>query len=499
MSASATPEPQKLPLPTLTAMVVGGMVGAGVFSIPRNFAQATGVYGALIAWTIAGLGMLMLAFVFQKLANRKPDLDAGVYAYARAGFGPYLGFLAAFGYWASACVGNVSYWVLIKSTLGAVFPALGEGNTITSVAISSLGIWGFHFLVLRGVKEAASINRVVTIAKIIPLILFLVLALVYLDTDVFAANLWGGSVVTQAYVHAHEYAYPIGAASVADYGTLFEQVKATMLVTVFVFLGIEGASNYSRFAQKREHVGIATVTGFLGVLALFASVSILAYGILPAAEIAALRQPSVGGVLAAAVGNWGALFIGFGLIVSVLGAYLAWTLMSAEVLSIAAKKRDMPAFLGRENENQVPAPALLMTSALIQVVLVTTLFSDDAFTFALSLCSHLSLLPYLLSAAYLLKLARTRETYEKTPGEVGADLLIAALATLYTIFLVFAAGVGFLLLGFLVYAPGTVLYVMTRREQGARLFTPTELGVFVVAVIGAIAAVVGLVQGYITI
>ena len=115
---------EKVPLMTLTAMVVGGMVGAGVFSIPRNFANATGVYGALIAWTIAGAGMLMLAFVFQTLANRKPDLDAGVYAYARAGFGPYLGFASAFGYWASACVGNVSYWVLIKSTLGGVAPKL---------------------------------------------------------------------------------------------------------------------------------------------------------------------------------------------------------------------------------------------------------------------------------------------------------------------------------------------------------------------------------------
>ena len=140
---------QKLPLLTLTAMVVGGMVGAGVFSIPRNFAQATGVYGALIAWTIAGAGMLMLAFVFQTLANRKPDLDAGVYAYARAGFGPYVGFFSAFGYWASACVGNVSYWILIKSTLGAFFPALGQGNTLIAVAISSVGIWAFHFLVLQ--------------------------------------------------------------------------------------------------------------------------------------------------------------------------------------------------------------------------------------------------------------------------------------------------------------------------------------------------------------
>jgi len=99
---------RKFSLTTLTAMVVGSMVGAGVFSLPRNFALATGVFGALIAWIVAGTGMLMLAFVFQTLAVRKPELDAGVYAYAKAGFGEYLGFFTAFGYWASACIGNVT-------------------------------------------------------------------------------------------------------------------------------------------------------------------------------------------------------------------------------------------------------------------------------------------------------------------------------------------------------------------------------------------------------
>ena len=474
----STPDTQKLPLRTLTAMVVGGMVGAGVFSIPRNFAQATGVYGALIAWAIAGAGMLMLAFVFQTLAKRKPDLDAGVYAYARAGFGPYLGFFSAFGYWASACVGNVSYWILIKSTLGAVFPVLGEGNTLPAVLISSAGVWAFHLLVLRGVKEAAGINRIVTIAKVIPLLLFVVLAIFSFKPHVFADNLWGSEA--------------------QDYGNLFEQIKATMLVTVFVFLGIEGASNYSRFARKREDVGIATVTGFLGVLALFTSVSILSYGILPRAELAQLRQPSVGGVLEAAVGPWGATFIGAGLIVSVLGAYLAWTLMAAEVLSIAAKNRDMPAFLARENANQVPSAALLMSTLLVQLVLITTLFSDDAFTFALSLCSHLSLLPYFLSAAFALKLVRSRETYDKDPGNHGKDMLIAALATIYTIFLVFAGGLKFLLLGFIIYAPGTLLYYMTRREQDKQLFTPAEWILFGIAIVGAIVGIHGLATGYIT-
>ena len=119
--AAVTERAEKFSLFALTAMVVGSMVGAGIFSLPRAFATATGPFGAIIAWTIAAGGMYMLARVFQALAERKPDLDAGVYAYAKAGFGDYLGFLSALGYFISACLGNTFYWVLIKSTLGA-FP-----------------------------------------------------------------------------------------------------------------------------------------------------------------------------------------------------------------------------------------------------------------------------------------------------------------------------------------------------------------------------------------
>src|SRR5262245_1077985 len=107
----ATTSKQTFSLPTLTAMVVGSMVGAGIFSLPRTFAAATGPFGAIIAWIIAAGGMYTLARVFQYLAERKPHLDAGVYAYARAGFGDYPGFLSAFGYWMGSCIGNVTYWV----------------------------------------------------------------------------------------------------------------------------------------------------------------------------------------------------------------------------------------------------------------------------------------------------------------------------------------------------------------------------------------------------
>jgi arginine:ornithine antiporter / lysine permease len=468
----------KLTLMTMTAMVVGGMVGAGVFSLPRRFAQETGVAGALIAWLIAGSGMLMLAFVFQTLAMRRPDLDAGVYAYAKAGFGEYLGFFSAFGYWASACVGNVTYWVLIMSTLGAIFPALGEGDTLAAVAVATVFIWIFYLLIRRGVKEAAAINRIVTIAKMVPILVFVLLALFALDPQVFVDN-WSGDGL--------------------GYGSLFDQVRGTMLVTVFVFLGVEGASVYSRHAERREDVGRATILGFLSVFAVFASVTIVSYGVLPASEIAELRQPSMGGVLEAAVGTWGKAFVSVGLIISVLGAYLAWTLMSSEVLYVAAKDKDMPKFLAAIDENDVPTASLLMTTVLIQVMLIVTLFSEDAFNFALDLTSALSLIPFILAASYALKLGVTRETYDREPEGHARELVVAALATAYTVFLLFAAGPKFALVSFIVYAPATILFVMARREQGRRLFSPSEMVILVISVLGAVIGVVALAAGWISI
>lgn len=420
----------KLTLLTLTTMVVGSMVGAGVFSLPSRFAQETGVAGALIAWAIAGTGMLMLAFVFQKLAVRRPDLDAGVYAYAKAGFGEYLGFFSAFGYWASACVGNVTYWVLIMSTIGAIAPSLGDGDTALAIILSSAGLWAFFFLIRRGVKEAATINRIVTVAKVVPILVFVLLALFCLKPHVFAENFAG-----------------------ADYaGSLFHQVRGTMLATVFVFLGVEGASVYSRHAKRREDVGRATVLGFLSVFAVFASVTIVSYGILPMGEIAELRQPSMAGVLEEAVGTWGKVFVSVGLIVSVLGAYLAWTLMAAEVLLVAARDSDMPRFLARTSSADVPVPALVMTTALSQVVLVITSFSDDAFNFALDLTSALSLIPFLLAAAFAVKIAVRPDALTVAANGSRGELVVAGLATVYTAFLLYAAGMKFVLVSFIVYA-----------------------------------------------
>ncbi len=299
------------------------------------------------------------------------------------------------------------------------------------------------------------------------------------EPDLFRANFWGGEQLPRI--------------------SLFEQVRATMLVTVFVFIGIEGASVYSRYAQRRPDVGTATILGFAGVLCLMVLVTLLPYALLPRAEIAVMRQPSMASVLQAAVGPWGAVFVSAGLIVSVLGAYLAWSLICAEVLFAAATTGDMPSIFATENAAKVPSAALWLTNIVTQLFLVSTVFTQDAFTLMLKLTSAMVLVPYLLVAMYGLLVAKRGTAYDGNHKERSRDLIFAGIATLYTAFMIFAGGLKFLLLSAVLYAPSTALYLWARREQNKRIFTPVEWIIFVVVAIGAIVGVHGLVTGYVTI
>ncbi len=432
----------------LTAIVVGSMVAAGMFSLPRSFATVTGPLGAIIAWMIAGTGMYMLARVFQALAARRPDLDAGIYTYAREGFGDYPGFLSAFGYWIGSCIGNVSYWVLVKSTLGSFFPIFGDGNTVIAIGVASIGIWLFHFLILRGVQQAVTINSVFTVVKIIPIIVFIVILMFAFEMDLFRFNVYGSDLTS----------------------SLFEQVKATMLVTVFVFIGIEGASVFSRFAKERADVGKATVVGFITVTALMVLVTLLPYAVLARADIAGMRQPSMAAVLESVVGPWGAVFVSVGLLMTVLGAYLSWALICAEVMFAAGKSKDMPRAFATVNKNNVPVVAMWCTSIIIQLLVISTYWSREAFSLMLNLTSATTLIPYLFVAAYGLMLAKRGETYEVRPEERRRDVILAACAVAYTVFMIYAGGLKFILLSAVLFAPGTVLYFIARREQGKPVF-----------------------------
>ena len=463
----------KLTLAPLIALVVGSMIGGGVFNLPSDMSRSAGPGAIVIGWIVTGVGMLMLAFVYQGLAMRKPRLDAGPYAYAKAGFGTFIGFNSAWGYWISAFLGNVAYAVAIFSALSHFFPIFGEGNNLPSIIGASLCLWLVHLLVLKGIKQAAFVNTITTIAKLAPIFLFIVVAIIAFNWDKFTLDFSGRG----------------GGAEGAGLGSIVDQVKSTMLVTLWVFIGIEGASVYSSRAANREDVGRATVLGFLGALGIYVLVSLLATGVLTQPELAGQKVPSMAGVLASVVGPWGAAVINIGLVVSVGGAFLAWTLLCAEIPFVCGRDGTFPKWFAVENANGSPANSLWATNSLIQLFLILALFSTSAYQFFYFIASVAILPPYVFSGAYALKLALTGETYEAAARGRNRDMLIGGLATLYGLWLVYAAGLSYLLMCSILFVPGILVYVKARRESGARAFTLAEAAIAAaILVLGACAA-----------
>jgi arginine:ornithine antiporter/lysine permease len=279
---------------------------------------------------------------------------------------------------------------------------------------------------------------------------------------------------------------------------VMDQARNMMLVTVWVFIGIEGASIFSARAEKRSDVGKATVAGFIGVLLLLVLVNLLSQGILAQAQLAGLKNPSMAAVLEHVVGPWGAMLISVGLIVSLAGALLSWTLLCAEILFASASDHTMPAFLRKENANKVPVNALWLSNGLIQLFLIITLFNDATYLKLLYLATSMILVPYFWSSAYAVLLAVRGETYENDAGQRNKDLLIALISTVYAIWLVYAAGVQYLLLSALLYAPGAILFAKAKHELGQPVFTGVEKLIFLGVLIGAGIAAYGLYAGFLS-
>lgn len=451
----------KLGLAALISLVIGSMVGAGVFSLPQNIAAHAGVGAVTIGWVITGLGMICLALVYQTLSMRRPDLDGGIFTYAKAGFGDFIGFNAAWGYWICQLLANVSYAVVVFSALSYFFDTpehvlFGDGNTPAAIVLASVLIWSVNGLVLRGVKMAAMVNVVTTIAKMVPLIVFCVALLLAFHMDTFTLDIWG----TQT----------------PELGSVLDQVKSTMKVTLWVFIGIEGAVVVSARARHRRDVGRATVLALLGALALYVMVSLFALGVMSQPEIAALKNPSTALILEHVVGPWGAWLINIGLVISVMGALLSWTVLAAEVPFIAGKTGVFPAWFARENSHGSPQVSLWCSAALIQLFLIIIYFQSSTYLALVNITTAAALVPYVFSGAYGLKLALSGKTYEGQPHQRKRDMLLATIATAYGCWLVYAAGIEYLLLVALLYSPGVFIYWKARQHHGLRGLTRVEQG-----------------------
>ena len=456
----------------LTTLVVTTCVGAGIFSLCGDLAAGgANTAAVLIGWAICFVGVFALAKTFSGLATVRPELSGGIYAYAHAGFGEYVGFGSAWGYWMSACLNNAGYAIMLFNALSYFFPQLGGGNSPISVLLASCFLWLIAFLLTRGVTLATGVNVVITLAKLVPLALFIlsVALLARFDPAVFMSNFWGEA----------------GGMGFAD------QLRSTMISLVWLFVGLEGAVVVSGRARNPHDVSRATTFGFLLVVVFYVLISVLCLGILPREELAALSTPSLAGVFEKVIGPAGAVLINGGVVVSLMGTMLGYLTFAAETSYQAASRGLLPRRLAVADEHGTAVTTTLVSAAITQAFLVLSVFSAGTYQFFYTCSVYAILIPYTCAAAFYARIAWKAERMDAPLApSLSAARVAGTAALLYTAFLIWSSGIQGLTVIAIAIAPGTVLYVLMRKRRGQALMTSTADKIFAVIVAAAVIATI---------
>lgn len=466
---------KKLGLTLLVALGVGSTIAGGIFNSPTDLIGTSNPQATVIAWLIGGIGALTLALVFQLLSNRRPDLKGGIYTYAKAGFGDFMGFNSAWGYWLSGFLGNVAFFILIFKTINSL---LGEGNKIPpfiAFILGSIILWLIHYLHTKGIKTAGTINAIVTLAKLVPLALVIIFGIFAFNPHIFAVPEWQTKL-----------------ASTGESTTILNQIKGAMGTILWCFVGIEASVVLSEKAESPKIVGKATVLSFIIILLIYTSVSTISMGIVPAKELANAQTPLADVLSRTLIGSAGAYIVKVGLLISVLGALIGWVLLPAEILYVAAKDGVVPKWFAKENKKGVPINSLIITNAVTQLFMLSLLSNklQNAYYAVFYMATTCILLPYLFSALYAIKVAKDDKL--KT-----SDLIIALIATIYSLYVIYAVGLVYLAAAFIMYALGIVVYYFAKKEKGLSFTTSEKVASFIIVII-AIYMVIQIALGKIT-
>ena len=470
----------------LAAIVVSSMLGGGIYSLPQNMAAGAAAGAVLLAWIITGIGIYFFANTFSILSMAKPDLKTGIYSYSRAGFGSYAGFTIGWSYWLCQVCGNVGYAVITMDALNYFFPPYFQGgNNLASIIGGSIIIWGFNFMVLKGIRQATIINLVGTVLKILPLVLFIIIMLFAFSSAKFDFDFWGESTAARARL-----------------GGLETQIKSTMLVTLWAFIGIEGAVVMSNRAKSTAEVGKATFLGFICCLLIYILLTMLPFGFMNQQELAAVANPSTAGILEKVVGKWGAWLMNIGLVISVLTSWLAWTIVTAQIPQAAAEDGTFPKAFTTENQAGSPSVSLWVTSIAMQIFLLLVYFSNNAWNTMLSITGVMVLPAYFTSCAYLWKICTDGEyPAAGMPVKRSTALFTGIAGSIYALWLIYAAGLQYLMLAAVILALGIPVFMWARKQHhpDEAYFQGKEIWLAGLLIIIALGAIYGFSHGLIKI
>lgn len=419
------------------ALVVGTMIGSGVFLLPAVLAP----YGSnsLLGWIGAGAGTLFIALMLGSLARRLPKIG-GPYAYTRAAFGDLPAFLIAWGYWIAIWSAVAAIAVSFAGYLSLFFPAIGTapfGGAIASLA----AIWLLTGINIAGVRTAGIVQLVTTVLKLLPLLIIAV------------AGFASGDVAAIPAGNPENKPLPLMIASV-------------VMLTMWAYVGVEAATVPADDIEAPERtIPRALFSGTLTATAFYILATLGVMALVPAAELARSTSPFADAA-SRVFGSWGTKFIGIGALISIVGALNANILLSGQVPRATALDRFFPARFEKLNSKSAPAFSLLISSLLASILIIMNYARGlvAAFELMILLSTLTTLVPYSASAAADLVL-------QKRDAAAGrkwrrSSVLIACAALIFSLFAIIGSGLEVVGYGLILLAAGLPVYFwMVRSER----------------------------------
>lgn len=436
MTANVSATPRRLGFWMACALVVGNMIGSGVFLLPASLSPFG--WNAVFAWMMTISGALCLAVVFAKLAAAMPAAG-GPYAYSRAAFGPAPAFLVAWSYWVCLVVGNGAIATAAMSYLSQFFPILTQVQGLHALVTLTL-IWILTLINCRGAVLAGRVQLVTTILKIIPLIVVIGVAVVVLGSK------GGGAVM------------PLEPGELNLGG-----ITAAATLTLWALLGLESATVPAEQVDNPEKtIPRATLVGtaFTGALYLLVCSAIILMS--PRGSLEGSNAPFADFIALHLGANAGA-FISVFAIISALGALNGWIMLQGELPAAMARDGVFPAYLAKASPRGVPVRAHIISSAVLSGIVLLNYSKTMAefFNFLILLSTTSCLVMYLMTALAAL----TLQARGKLKGTAVFSVL-GVLALVYSVWTIWGAGTDAILWGLALLAVGVPFYFVARRRGG---------------------------------
>lgn len=438
---AASPHARRFGLPIATCLVMGNIIGGGIFLLPASVAPFGTI--SLVAFGVLTAGAIALALVFGRLAERHPQ-TGGPYVYARAAFGDFAGFLAAWSYWITAWVSNAALAVAAVGYLTVLFPAAGAHKW--SMCLAALAVqWLPALANLAGTRYVGAVQVIATVLKFAPLLLVAVGGLFFFDP----ANLGPFRATDQSAAGA---------------------VSAAAAMLLFSYLGVESATvSAGEVRDPARNVGRATILGTAGAAVVYLLGTLAVFGLVAHEELVSSTAPFTDAVNAMFGGTWGGTVVACAAVISMLGALNGWTLLSAQTPYAAAKDGLFPKAFETKKRG-VPVVGVVVTVALASALTVYnyTLGAEGVFESLVLITTFTATVPYLLATAAQIYFLLSGQRDRVHPGRLARDGVLAALAFGFSMWLVAGSGYAAVYQGVLFLFAGVLVYAaMSARKARA--------------------------------